>query len=51
VTAGDVVAGGVAEYTIEGFVSCPAFGADDVSNWGSVQYAKELCGSVVPFAL
>ena len=48
---GDVVAGGVAEYTMEGLVSWPALGVPAVSKIGSVQYAKEAAGSVLPSAL
>ena len=49
--AGDVVAGGVAEYTRDGLVSWPAFGVLAVSKIGSVQYANEPAGSVVPSVL
>jgi hypothetical protein len=41
----------VAENTIDGFVSWPGFGLAAVLKIGSVQYANELTGSVVPSVL
>ena len=45
------VAGGTGEYTMLGLVSWPVFGVFAVSNTGSVQYANEPAGSVVPSVL
>ncbi len=49
--AGVVVAGGDAAYTMDGLVSCPGFGLAAVSKTGSVQYANDPAGSVVPSVL
>ena len=48
---GNVVAGGVGEYTRFGFMSWPAAGCDAVSKIGSVQYVKTVAESVVPSGL